>query len=560
MKAVKRLSSVVFAVVLVLAMTVTAFAANNDDAIKKHSYKAYQIFAGTVVENNGKKSLSNITWGDGIASTTFLSELKRDRDGLFLDGDTHIFAECSTADDVAKVLNNYEDNAKIVKAFAKVAKDYVTTYKTVTQDTTIDNGYYLFVDNTSINTPFVKAVTDGKVDINVKVEVPQAEKKVYEDSYEDTNYQSTTIGKADEATNEVSGFYYGEGYNDVADYSVGDTVTFRLYGTVAADFDDYKYYYYAFNDTLSKGLTYIDTVKVTLYKYDGSVYNPGKEIKNFFTVTTGANNTVKFECKNLKAINDQVGAGTVNKDSIIVVEYQAKLNKDAAIATDGNLNEVQLVYSNNPTYNQEGEPDDDNKGETPKDSVVVLTYELDVNKYDSTSGTSSPVALAGAEFVIQDKNSNKYYNSEKGWLTGQENAEKFVTNSNGELFVKGIEDGTYYLIETKAPNGYKIIDDKIEVTLTARILPDNKNDDCQNWTPDKEAIESFAVSVSAKDNAASIANTGSKESPKGVINVFNTKAYDLPGTGGMGTTLIYIAGSILVAGAVLMFIIRRVKR
>ena len=140
---------------------------------------------------------------------------------------------------------------------------------------------------------------------------------------------------------------------------------------------------------------------------------------------------------------------------MLVVNYNATLNKNAMIGYDGNLNDVYLEYSNNPSTPT-------SHGETPKDKVIVFTYQADVNKYDT-----SKTPLEGAEFVLMNEN-GEYYTSKGAdgnyWVTNEDDAERLVSDKDGWFVVRGLDKGTYVLKEVKAPKLFRTvrISDKVQ--------------------------------------------------------------------------------------------------
>lgn len=302
-------------------------------------------------------------------------------------------------------------------------------------------------------------------------------------------------------------------WQDSADYDIGDSVQFQLKATLADNVSAYTTYKVVFHDTLSKGLT---------YNSDAKVYIDGKET-NGFTVTP----TVKADGTTALTVScDDVKALGADNSSVITVEYTATLNTNAVIGSTGNTNKVKLEYSNNP--NKSGEGDNNETGNTPEDTVVVFSYKTVINKVD---GDKKP--LTGAEFTLE-----KYIKETNKW-----EAITVVKNDEGTTFTfSGLDDGNYRLKETKTPAGYNTID-PIEFTITAEhdVLSDNP------------AVTSLAGSVTNGEL------TFTPSIPDGSLSadVVNQAGSTLPETGGMGTTLLYIIGAILVVGAGVLLVARR---
>ncbi len=549
MKRTKRLGSIIIALALLMLSTVSSFAATDADTEKEvlsHVFEAYQIFVGDSIED---EYLTNVEWGSAFTSTRnssrFLGGLQTDE--AFDVNGVNIFEACETAEDVAKVLSNYEDDSDIAKAFAtySAASKYVTYFEEVKHGDEIgEAGYYVFVDTATtgaINPAIVKMAADGIVNIEVKTSVPQMEKKVMENSY-DVNYESLTLGT--ETATDFVGINYGAGYNDVADYSIGDAVPFRLYGTMASTMNDYTSYYYAFVDELSLGLTFTqadaDNTTVLLYDYVNGSYKLVDDVTDYFTVTfeENSNNTeITVACDDILAIDG------ITTTSIIVVDYEATLNEDAVIGYDGNENVAYLEYSNNPNV-------PDSTGETEKDKVIVFTYKLDVTKTDVDGNT-----LEGATFYLLNED-GKYY-SANGWVANKSDAKLLESGKNGMFVVAGLDEGIYTIVEEDAPKGYKPLEEGIKFEIISDILPDVDDDDAQLWTTTAEdALFDFVAEITYdKENAAEI--TADENTLTASLEVINTKVYDLPGTGGTGTTLIYIVGGAFILTALALIVFKR---
>ena len=543
MKTTKKIGSIITASALVMLSAVPCFAATAEEVkeeVLSHSFEVYQIFSATSVED---EYLTDIDWGYSFKTTTqkrnFLNGLQSE-EAFEVNGE-NIFAGCEDAEDTARVLDEYEDNSLIVKEFANyvISSGYVTrVYATVTNGDTIeDAGYYVFVDTADsdiINPTFIKMVANGKVEIEVKASVPQMEKKVQENSIDD-NYTSTTLGTV---ADEFVGIEYGEGYNDVADYSVGDTVPFKLFGTMASTMDDYDTYYYAFHDELSTGLTYENDAKVSLYELTNGEYVFVSDVTSYFDTDTVGNTELTIACENVLDIP------SLTATSILVVDYTATLNSSAIVGYNGNLNVAWLEYSNNPF-------DETSTGNTEEDKVIVFTYAINVIKTDAEDEDKK---LADAEFYLMNAD-GKYY-ADGAWVDDKNVATALVTDKNGSFIVTGLDEGEYTLVEETAPKGYKALESEITVKIDANIIPDVNAEDAQSWTTTAQnAMASFDVTIDNADNAATLIEDGAPLTA--VLEVINTSVFDLPGTGGMGTTLIYIAGAAFVALAVTLIVIKR---
>ena len=529
MKHTRKLASLLLALVMVFALATTAFAATVtvplDGILKDHTFTAYQIFSGR--EENGV--LSDVKWGSGIDPTAFLQALKDDTTY------GNLFTDCTDGAAVAKALSENNTDTALANAVAKLAyanKTGTGTALTSGQNTLAD-GYYLVVDTTenvgeggAYNTALLQVV--GDINITVKTDAPTVEKKVYED----------------DKYNQDGG--YGNGYNDVADYNIGDTVPFHLIGSVP-DMSRYDTYKYIFHDTLSDGLN-LNESSIKVYVASDKAGTDKAEIGGWTKAVDGQSFTVSFA--DLKTVS------SVSQGNYIIVEYTATLNQNAVVGSTGNLNTVSLEYSNKP--DQSGSGDTDNTGETPEDKVIVFTYELDTTKVD---GQNNNEKLAGAEFVLLNSDKTKVAKVENNklteWIdvpTAGDNGNiiwpdgtKLTSDEDGLFKVIGLDDGTYYLRETKAPDGYNLRSTDIEVTITATTT------NGQNWTDGlaSSALTNLAVTADGEEG------TGDTSTGIAGITVANNKGSTLPETGGIGTTIFYVLGSVLVLAAVVLLVIKK---
>ena len=542
MKKMKKIVSLLLAMVMVLAMTVGVSAATvtvpSDGILKGHTFTAYQIFSGT--ESDG--ILTEVQWGSGVNSDTFLAALKADTTYGSL------FTDCTDAAAVAKVLSDNNTNTALANAVAKLAYANKTGTGTALTagENTLDYGYYLVVDTTAdvgkggaYNTSILQVVSN--INITVKTDVPTVKKKVWED---------------DKFTDDDG---YGTGYNDVADHDMGTAVPFELIGSVP-DMSRYDTYKYIFHDTLSNGLTAPARNNVKVYLSSDEKHDSNDtDITSSFGVTVSGQ-SITVSCTDLKEITD------IAKDKYIIVAYTAVLNQSAAVGLPGNPNTVYLEYSNKP--DQSGSGDTGNTGKTPEDTVIVFTYELDTTKVD---GQDNNTKLKGAEFVLYKKvNDEKKYaivneqNKVTGWGSATINGSvesypegsKLTSGADGLFKVIGLDDGVYYLKETKAPNNYNLLTDDIELTIKANTS------NGQNWnapfTP-SEALKETTTDAGDGLKITMDGTTANGDISTGIVNatVKNNKGATLPETGGMGTTIFYVVGVILVLGAVVLLITKK---
>ncbi len=519
MKHAKKLTFVLLTLTLAFLMTVSAFAAtvSNDTT---HSYNAYQIFQGTQATDNG--ALGDVVWGSGINDDTFLAALKKD--ARFVKEGVNIFADCTDAAAVAAVLGA---NPTLAEAFANVADAHTTTVCTsiAAGATSVElaSGYYLLVDteNTSgtsdAKNPALLQVTDS-IKITVKYTVPTVDKSV-----------TDSDGVTPEPDN-----------GEAADYTIGSDVPFTLTGTLPENYADYETYKYVFHDTLSTGLSYNGNAKVYVVNTAEDGNTTEKEVTDSFDITH-ADGTLTVSCDNLKALSGV----TIDANSKIIVRYTAELLSTAEIGRPGNSNKVYLEYSNNP--NQTGTTE---TGKTPEDEVLVFTYELDVTKID---GQNPATYLPGAEFVLLSSDNRKAAVVADGKITGWADVtavdgkvtypagSTLTSGADGKFVIAGLDAGSYYLVETKAPAGYNLLKDAIGIEITATL---NKGED-------SPALETLKIKIGD--------TTKDGDTTSGIVaaEVENNRGATLPETGGAGTTAFYIIGGCLVLAAAVLLVTKK---
>ena len=489
MKLFKKIAGFIlaFAMILAIAMPSVVMAEGNGSigngsititgAKSGHTFEAYQIFAGDLSEDG--KSLSNITWGSDVTEA-----------GKTKFGD---------AQDKARSL---EGNRPAAVTFANEVSNYLAKPSgTSVEDggnykiKDLTPGYYLVKDKDgSVTgqdsyTKFILEVVGNDVSAQVKSRVPTSEKKV-----KDTNdFTGTTTG-----------------WQDSADYDIGDEVPFQLTGHVATDYYQYKSaYQLVFHDTLSKGLTFNES-SVRVYVNNSTDRVSADE----YTITNPTTDGHSFDV----TIHDVRNLG---KDiSKVRVEYTAKLNDNAAIDSAGNPNTMYMEFSNNPNSTQGG-----SKGQTPEDKVIVFTYKTVINKVNS-----SHQSLTGAAFKLEKVLENGSKRTVKEYTITD--SEEDLNRTSFEF--TGLDDGEYILTETETPDGYNTMN-----PITFSITADH---DIDSTDPKLNGLNGNLVD-------GQIIFTADKDEGTLTANVVNYKGSELPNTGGMGTTILYVAGAVMILAA-----------
>ena len=549
MKNTKRLGAVVLAMVFVFAMSFTAFAfditlkSEPSTPTEGHVYDIYQIFTGDLEGD----VLANIKYG-----TNYVPEGKACGDIVeksVLDAiiDARAFAkqlvdgELLTGEAVA-VLN--EENGWAAKDLA--AGYYLIVEKTVTDE--LPNGE-------TLSAYIVQVKAD--VVVNPKSGVTSLDKIISGDNNNITG-DITVDGKFDNV-------------------SIGSNVEFTLSAPILENAKDFDFCYFIINDTLSEGFTFNKDIAVTI---GGDLAVEGEDY-NVFTGEEADGYT--FRVALLKA--------NENSGEDVVVTYTALLNDKAVIGEiDGNPNKANLTYSNNPEFEYDGtheggKPTEEYEGGNKK---FPLGTTVDVWTRTYTTGIKivkvdeNGNVLTGASFKLEGENvigviikREVFTESETGeyWLlknghytkddpategmdtslyadvnkkyekTIEEIQDEIVTDTvvegavgaNGVIIFDGLGEGTYTITETVTPAGYNTID-PFEVVIEWEA-PAQGSDDCE-WTVAGEEIE---------------------PNDEGVFEftITNYSGVQLPDTGGIGTTIFYIVGGILVAGAVVLLVTKK---
>lgn len=503
MRNMKKWLATALALVMVFAMaacavadgeTATTYTITASD--NGHTYEVYQIFTGDL----SGKVLSNVKWGKNGSGTQ----------GEVVDDTILTELAGTTGSDTAKLA-----------VISKYVKLDIEAYGTVTNAAPLTNvpaGYYLIKDvdgefsgkDDAYTTYIVQVV--GDVAISPKSVKPTVDKQVHDET-----------GDAETGAD--------NGWGESADHAINESFQFKLIANLPANtnFAAYEKYKVVFTDTMSDGVTFESIASVTV---DGVTLTAEQYTATATAGQAGGSWTLTInDIKSIDNVNLTDGAD-------IVVIYNAHLNEKAQVNHESgsttNLNKVYLEYSNNPNVSGEGAGEE--LGKTPEDTVWVFTYEVDNTKVDATN-SANKTPLAGAGFKLYDSTGTTeigliYDSTLSAYrpVKGEEVAEEMKSAAETGVFnIKGLDAGTYVLKETTVPAGYNKCAD-VTVVIKATHAED-------------EAGTSATTNLTSDSN---VTNT-----------IENKQGSTLPETGGMGTTVLYVGGGVLVLAAVVLLIAKR---
>ncbi|SEH52832.1 LPXTG-motif cell wall anchor domain-containing protein/fimbrial isopeptide formation D2 domain-containing protein [Ruminococcus flavefaciens] len=518
-----------------------------DNATAGYSYAAYQIFSGDLDGD----VLSNIGWATGVNGSGLIAALQAD---TLLGSE---FTSVSTPAAVAAKLVELNANTEKLVQFAKIAKNYVNSTASGTQNTqtgstypiTVTNPGYYLIEETSVPT----GATVSRYMLEVVKSTTVTPKR-----------PSPTINKT------ITG---GADSGKANNVSIGDAVTYNITSAVP-DMTGYDKYFFVINDDMAAGLTFNNDVAITIGST--TLTSSQFEVQTDSTETDGHTFQIVF--------NDFYNTWKTHSGDTISVTYTATLNEDADRTTAGNLNTATLTYSNNPNVTSTGtneptppggETPGDPVGTTPASQTKTYTANIKLTKKDGSgnvltgakfrlSGGSENVVLVNGKAYQLDNTNGTYYKLKNGTFTTTEpsgdtsaydatdkkykivenvSSSKTYSNicmdayvqSDGTLEFGGLGAGTYTLSEIVTPGGYNSIPD-----MTIVINGTGNTFASPNWSATKDG-----TSVTMTDTATV------------AFDVINNAGSTLPTTGGIGTKLFYIIGGLLVAGSVVLLVTKK---
>ena len=537
----KKLLAAVLVVLMAVMMIVPAFAANitphiititNTDSSVKHIYDAYQVFMGRL--DATETEITNIEWGTGVDGAGLLAELQTMPD----------FASCTDAYEVAQVVAGFADNSAKLDEFATVVGKHLATRAGTSEAynaspyyiAVVGDGYYFIKDRN--DTVTANGESYSKYMLNVV-------KNVSIEAKDDTIVPDKKIVNPDSSLTSANAA------------SIGDLVTFQTKIKIP-NMNGYDNYIFTMNDTLCAGLCNPEIVSVTI----------------------GSDTAVLDEDYTVAIVPNQDGTTTMTVDfphiidykgqsGYVTVNYRATVDTDAEIGTAGNPNTVNYTYSNNPN-------DASSTGTTPNSTTITYTTKVLIEKVD---GSDNSKKLAGAVFELagsalntvittgiryeptgyvaqegEEIQEGTFYELNNGSFTkvaptastashyasttqtyvpvkfstpvvSEENVTyESITGQSGIASFSGINAGQYTLTETLAPDGYNLLDEPINFTIT--------------W----DAANGFQINST---NGTFV----TEQDGTFKITIENFGGTPLPHTGGIGTTIFTIVGAVLAVGA-----------
>ena len=390
-------------------------------------------------------------------------------------------------------------------------------------------GYYMIDEITSVQDTHSAAslilldTADDSCDIQIKSDYPSIIKKIEED---DLNI----------------------GWNDIGDYEIGQSIPYK-YETNIPDIKAYNTYKMIFHDIMDEALTFdSDSVQIQISDSEKTYTVPSNQ---YSIVENTDNESFIVQISDIKSIIDQQFSNGYGQK--VLFTYNAYLNEKAKDRSGraGFENKVALEFSNNP--DTDGTND---TGMTPWDSVVCFTYQINAVKTNEENQS-----LQGAKFrLYRDENGtqeiklkkveNVYVVMNEDYLSNAE-SDEMISDENGLFNISGLDQGTYYLKETQAPDGYRKIQDSIKIVITPEFTTD-RNSYYENQGASDQVLETLSANCEIKQFLNGLLNSGSKALQTDVqtgsiqLKIVNQTGSKLPVTGSSMTLILLAGGSLLM--------------
>jgi len=563
-KLVSRFMAVLMAMTMVLSMSMTVFATEApkgtltvNNTVAGKTLDLYQIFSATKSGENVAYTLNSEYEGFFKTKVENGSSLS----GEALSDAAYNYVKTQVGTDGSNGAAFAKEIMKWILENTTTVETTHTTATTTAGTTVIDKlayGYYVVYPlgatdtSTAPGNETVKSVaslvsvTGTDATVNMKSNYPTVDKKIIPAQ----SGSGITVGAIVDDTwagvhhmelddeNESEDAIAPHGTTDekkAGDFGIGDTVTYQLTSKVP-DMTGYTSYTFKFTDTLSKGL---DLKEVLSVKVGNTTLTAKKSGANTYALAYDKTNRILTV-----TLNDFYNSYKEHVGETITVVYTATLNKDAVIGMNPNTNKAELEFSNKPGT--------DETGKSEPSIVNAHTFDFTIFKYylKDQKNQNDKTALAGAEFELYkantegtaadtnakiniiDENNGVYRQAtpEEASTAGFTSA-KIVSDEDGKVLVKGLKAGTYYLKETKAPDGYNKLLSDIKIEIKAK------------YNDATGELESYSVIYTYNGNSTTVTNKDKATSPE--VPVENKTGAQLPSTGSKGALMVTLAGIVL---------------
>ena len=538
MKHMRRAFALILTLALVMSFGITAFAAEPTGTIKVENtingneYKVYRIFDLVMQKNGGTDTYAysaNTAWTAFIETVTYNAEVVN-ANAMVRVGADGFYHACDKD-------GKYVDTASTTWAanFGKLVKDWLGKKTVKEVATLVGNGGIVSQADLAYGYYYVSTTNGSLVALNTLDSTDSAEVTIGDKNVTPT-LSKVIVEDTDVAANTAA---------------VGDTVNFKLNLVITQDTLNH-----VVHDVLSKGLTRNNDIVVTLKRAPA------------ITKTLVANTDYKVSAaartadgKGTEFNITFLAAADLQKDDALEITYSAVVNKDALKHTGADnkmTNTAKLHYSTTadsgvtpPNPDVSTEPD--LPSVTPE--VKTATYNFNVTVQKFTGESTSATLLAGAKFKLFSttdgktgytftENKTGVYDLDSA-TAGADNVTLLTTDNKGNLSLNGLDAGTYYLEEVEAPAGYNKPADRFAITITA-----------SNPTTESSSVAAQSGEITLAPAHDELPGT-SPTVISGVVAIQNNKGNELPHTGGVGTTIFYVCGAVLMASALVLLITKK---